>query len=161
MNLALRPIEASDQAFLFELYASTRAGELSVVAWSPEQKRAFLEHQFQAQQHAYFEGYEGASFQVIVVDSQPAGRLYVARWPSEIRIVDIALLPEYRNQGIGSRLIGDIQAEGAAVGQAVTIHVERFNPARHLYERLGFELAAERDAVYLLMRWQPGAPEVS
>jgi predicted GNAT family acetyltransferase len=89
---------------------------------------------------------------VIVVDGQPVGRLYVARWAEEIRVVDIAVLPEYRNRGIGSALLRDLMAEAAAAGKPLSIHVERFNPAVRLYARLGFAPAGDA-GVYLLMRW--------
>lgn len=87
-----------------------------------------------------------------MVDGRPAGRLYVARWPAEIRIVDISLLPEHRGHGIGTALLGDLTAEAAAAGTPLTIHVERFNPALRLYQRLGF-VAVGDAGVYLLLRW--------
>lgn len=154
-SVSLRPIQLSDVPFLFDLYAGTRAAELAQVDWTAEQKHAFLSHQFDAQRRAYADTYGEADFFVVLCDGAPAGRLYLARWSAEIRIVDIVLLPDYRGRGIGSGLIRDVQEQAAAAGQAVSIHVERFNPAKRLYERLGFRLAAERDAVYLLMRWEP------
>jgi GNAT superfamily N-acetyltransferase len=158
VSVSLRPVEPSDAAFLFELYAGTRAAELDQVEWSDSQKQAFLRHQFDAQHRAYAETYAGGDFLVILSDGVPAGRLYLVRWPAEIRIVDIVLLPAYRGRGVGGGLIRDIQEEAASTRRAVSIHVERFNPAKGLYERLGFRLAAERDAVYLLMRWEPDGP---
>ena len=65
-------------------------------------------------------------------------------------------MPEYRNAGIGTQLIGDLLVEGARTGLPVTIHVESFNPARRLYARLDFELA-EDEGVYCLMKWSPEA----
>ncbi|HVX29235.1 MAG TPA: GNAT family N-acetyltransferase, partial [Nitrolancea sp.] len=85
-------------------------------------------------------------------DGVPAGRLYVARWANEIRIVDIALVPRFRNRGIGTQLIGEVLAEGRESGKPVTIHVETFNPALRLYQRLGFR-AKEDKGVYLLLEW--------
>jgi ribosomal protein S18 acetylase RimI-like enzyme len=111
--------------------------------------------QFEAQSRAYAQ-YEGADFRVIERAGEPVGRLYVARWPKEIRIVDIAIVPAHRNEGIGTALLRELLGEGARVGQRVSIHVERFNPARALYERLGF--AEDADAgteVYALMVAQP------
>jgi ribosomal protein S18 acetylase RimI-like enzyme len=84
----------------------------------------------------------------------PVGRLYLSRWAREHRIVDIALLPEYRGAGLGTALLRDLLDEGAAAGKAVTIHVEKFNPALTLYRRLGFVAAGEEGA-YDLMRWKP------
>ena len=154
MDITLRPIQPEDMDFLYRLYHSTRELELDTVAWSQEQKAAFTLMQFNAQHQYYQENYTSADFLVILAGGEPAGRLYIARWPEEIRIVDIALLPEYRNHGIGTRLLKELLAEGERAGKPVSIHVESFNPARRLYERLGFAVAADK-GVYLLMQWSP------
>jgi GNAT superfamily N-acetyltransferase len=152
----LRPVEPGDDELLCRIYRSTREPELSQLDWDDPQKDAFVRMQFDAQRRHYEEHYEGASFDVVLVDGTPAGRLYVARGPEELRIVDIALLPEYRNTGIGTVLLRRLLAEAAAAGKSVTIHVERFNPARRLYERLGFAPVADR-GVHVLMTWPPPA----
>jgi ribosomal protein S18 acetylase RimI-like enzyme len=110
--------------------------------------------QFDAQDAWWRENYADASFDVIVADGEPAGRLYVHRGPSEIRIVDIALMPEHRGNGVGTRLLEDLLAEGDAGGKSVTIHVERMNPALRLYERLGFSVAEDK-GVYLFLERPP------
>lgn len=141
--------------FLLGVYRSTREEELAmIVDWSAEMKDAFIRQQFAAQHAWYQEHYEGAEFQVILVDGVPAGRFYVHRRPREIRLVDIALLPEHRQGGIGTSILRDLLAEGAAAGKPVTIHVEVYNPAMRLYERLGFKPIEERGP-YLLMEWRP------
>jgi ribosomal protein S18 acetylase RimI-like enzyme len=124
------------------------------VAWDDTQKEAFLRHQFDAQDVWWRENYAEASFDVIVVEGEPAGRLYVHRGPSEIRIVDIALLPAHRGNGVGTRLLDELLAEGDADAKSVTIHVERMNPALRLYERLGFSVAEDR-GVYLFLERAP------
>lgn len=154
MNVTLRPETQADLECLYRLYASTRESEMALVPWSAAQKEAFLRMQFEAQRVHYTRYYPTASFQVIEVDGRFAGRLYLDRWKSEIRVVDIALLPEFRGQGAGSALLSEILAEGRSSGKAVTIHVEHNNPARRLYERLGFKLAEDK-GVYLFMRWSP------
>jgi ribosomal protein S18 acetylase RimI-like enzyme len=136
------------------VYASTRAEELAVVPWDDAQKEAFLRAQFDAQDAWWRENYSGASFDVIVLDGEPAGRLYVHRGPSEIRIVDIALLPEHRGGGVGTSLLRDLLAEADESGKSVTIHVERMNPALRFYERLGFALAEDK-GVYLFLERPP------
>jgi GNAT superfamily N-acetyltransferase len=108
--------------------------------------------QFAAQAQYYREHYPNTSFDVIVLDDQPVGRLYVARWTDEIRIVDIALLPESCSRGIGTRLIQRLQAEARDAHKPLRIHVERFNPALRLYERLGFRQVEDR-GVYLFLEW--------
>ena len=153
-ELTLRPITESDLPFLLEVYAAARADELAQVPWSETEKRAFLTSQFQAQHHQYQTYYAAASFNIIEQNNQPIGRFYVDRWPNEIRIVDIALLPHYRNQGLGSHLLRQILAEGTAANKTVSIHVEKYNPAYHLYSRLGFQKIGET-GVYDLLAWQP------
>ena len=143
-----------DEPFLRRLYASIREDELAVVPWDEETKEAFLRQQFDAQDAHYREHYDGATYDVIEVDGEPAGRLYVARWDDEIRIMDIALLPEYRGRGIGTQLLRALLDEGARTGKRVSIHVEKHNPALMLYERLGFEPAADR-GVHILMEVTP------
>ena len=84
--------------------------------------------------------------------SEPIGRLYVDRRTEEIRIIDIALLPEYRGKGVGSKLIRALLDEAEQERMPVRIHVERFNPALRLYRRLGFKVV-EDEGVYYLMEW--------
>ena len=152
----LRPITPEDVLFLERVYASTRAEELALTDWSEEQKAAFIHQQFTAQDAHYRKHYPGAQFFVIEENGAPIGRLYVDRWSREIRIMDIALLPERRGEGIGARLIVELQEEAQAAGKSLSIHVEKFNPALRLYERLGFK-PVEDKGVYLLMEWR--APE--
>jgi ribosomal protein S18 acetylase RimI-like enzyme len=152
----LRPALAEDRELLFSVYASTRAEELTVVPWTPAEKDTFLRQQFAAQDAHYREHYAGADFLVIEAAGVPAGRLYVARWPREVRIMDIALLPSHRRRGLGTAILADLVAEATATGKVASIHVERNNPALRLYERLGFHTAADR-GVYLLLERSPGA----
>jgi ribosomal protein S18 acetylase RimI-like enzyme len=156
----LRTICEADLPRLFEIYASTRAEELALVSdWSEAQKTAFLSQQFLAQHQYYQEFYKGAELQVIELDHAVIGRLYV-HWnysPQEVRIMDIALLPDYRGRGIGSQLIHAIQQKGGEMGKSVSIHVEYNNPALQLYQRLGFHKIGEFNSVYFLLEWKPAA----
>jgi ribosomal protein S18 acetylase RimI-like enzyme len=151
--IALRPIVPDDRSFLRAVYASTRELELAAVEWDAAQKAAFVEMQFDAQHAYYQEHYAGAAFDVILVDGQPAGRLYVKRGSDEFRIVDIALLAEFCNRGVGTMLLRGLQSEAALAGKPLRIHVERFNPALRLYERLGFRQIEDK-GVYLFLEWR-------
>jgi len=155
-DVRLRPVTPDDRAFLLAVYGSTRTDELALTDWSEPQKAAFIQQQFSAQDHHYRKYYPNAEFSVIEFNGQSVGRLYVDRWEREIRIMDMAILPGYRNAGIGSRLLGQLQSEAGAAGKTLSIHVERMNPALRLYERLGFRPAADK-GVYLLLEWQPKA----
>jgi ribosomal protein S18 acetylase RimI-like enzyme len=126
-----------------------------MVPWDDATKRAFVAQQFSAQDHHYRTNYTDTSYDVILADGEAAGRLYVARWPDEIRIVDITLLPAFRGRGLGSALLRALIEEADAAAKPLTIHVEQANPARALYERLGFRPAGEH-GVYVLMRRAPG-----
>ena len=161
----LRPIELGDEAFLRQVYASTRAEELAQVPWSPEDKRRFIDWQFQSQHSYYRDNYPGASFHIIVLDGVAAGRLYLHRREREIRIIDIALLPGHRRKKVGSTLLRELMAEARASGSLLSLHLESLNPARTLYERLGFKKAGE-NGIYELLEWRPdsspsGLPEAS
>ena len=151
--VSLRPITPADTSFLARVYASSRAEELAVTGWSDDQKEVFCRRQFDAQSEYYAANYPEAAFQVIERNGAPIGRLYVARWEKEIRIVDITLLPEFRGSGIGTKLLRELQDEARAAGKSLSIHVERFNRALQLYQRLGFEQVEDK-GVYLLMSWK-------
>jgi len=153
--IRLRTKTEADRPFLTALYASTRTQEMAIVPWSDEQKQAFLLSQFDAQTSHYDQYYDGADFLIIEQDGVPIGRIYIDRTPEEIEIVDIALLPELRGAGLGSRLLRDILQEAEESGKSVKIYVENFNPARHLYDRLGFQ-HVDTNGVYHLMKWTSG-----
>jgi ribosomal protein S18 acetylase RimI-like enzyme len=152
MTIALREAGPADEAHLLAVYGGTREDELRMTDWDDVRKREFVEQQFRAQDAYYRANYANATYQVILVDGQPAGRLYVARWPDEIRIMDIALLGSFQRRGVGRRLLADLQCEAAGQNKPLRIHVERFNPALSLYDRLGFRLVEDR-GVYLFLEW--------
>lgn len=157
--ISLRPIRPEDRDLLCRIYGSTRTEELAPVPWTDEQKAVFLRQQFDAQTAYWDEQYPDAERSIVEVDGAPAGRLYVQRWPKEVRLVDIALLPEFRGRGVGTELIQRLFSVAARAGKPVTIHVEIFNPARALYERLGFAPKGEQ-GMYVLMEWKPETAEV-
>jgi ribosomal protein S18 acetylase RimI-like enzyme len=152
-SVTLRPIAPDDASFLSALYASTREEELRIVPWSAEQKAAFLQMQFQAQHDYYQQNYVDTAFDLIQLDGTNVGRLYVSRWPHEMRIVDIALMPDWRGRGIGGALLRALQDEARETARPLTIHVERNNPALRLYERLGFAMREDK-GVYLFLEWR-------
>jgi ribosomal protein S18 acetylase RimI-like enzyme len=150
--MTLTTATAADREFLFEVYAASRDSEMAMVPWTEAQKRGFLRMQFEAQDRHYREHYPRAQFQVIHHEGSPIGRLYLDEGPDEIRIMDIALLPAWRGAGIGSALLGEILARAAGSRRVVTLHVEHNNPARRLYDRVGFRAVAD-EGVYLRMEW--------
>lgn len=156
MNLSIdfRPICDEDVDDLEKIYASTRQEELSVLPWSNYDKKNFLKMQFKAQHQFYQNQFKNADYLMVLAIKQPIGRLYIDRRADEIRIIDIALLPNFRGQGIGSGLLQKILLEGQHSQKPVRIHVEQNNRALGLYERLGFQKIGE-NGVYFLMEWNP------
>jgi ribosomal protein S18 acetylase RimI-like enzyme len=155
IRLKLRPAGTGDDDFLFRVYASTRAEEMELVDWSADQKAAFLQMQFNAQREHYRAYYPHAEYQIIESEPGPVGRLIVDRSKDPLLLMDITLLPEYRNAGIGTTLIRDLMNEAAGMNWSMSLHVEVFNPAMRLYERLGFVKTAEQ-GVYQEMKWRAG-----
>ncbi len=151
-TITLYPASPADEDFLRRVYFSTREEELAPVPWEEAAKQAFLAMQFAAQ-HQHYHGYfPDADYLIVAIDGQPAGRLYVDRNEGEIRVVDIALLPEYRGRGIGTYLLESLLVEAQTAGKPVRLHVEPFNRALHLYERLGFRKIGEA-GFYWLLEW--------
>jgi ribosomal protein S18 acetylase RimI-like enzyme len=154
MPPALRPYCIDDQEFLFRLYASTRQHEIAAFGWPEPQQQAFLRMQFNAQQHWYEMSYGQADHQIVEQDGIPIGRIMVSRQRAFILLVDIALLPEFRGQGIGGELIRQLILECDQRKLPLRLQVQRINPAQRLYERLGFSKTGE-DQMYLQMEKQP------
>lgn len=152
MPITLRSAGNADEPFLFQLYASTRREELAAWNWTDAQMAAFLQMQFRAQRMSYESAYPGAEHSLVLEDGRPIGRLLVWRGEQEVRLVDVALLPESRNHGIGSRLIRQLMEECAAAGRRLTLQVLVTNPAKRLYERLGFRRTGG-DPMYDQMEW--------
>jgi ribosomal protein S18 acetylase RimI-like enzyme len=153
--VTLRACVPADLEFLLRVYAASRWDETALPAeWTDAQKDTFLRFQFHAQDAGYRTRYPRARYDVIVRDGEDIGRLYVDETTHEIRIVDIALLPAHRNQGIGRALVQAVLDEAERGGKVVSLHVELHNPAQALYHRMGFTVAGS-DSVYLLMQWIP------
>ena len=155
-TVALRPCGQADAAFERDLFASTRIDELAELGARGIDATAFIELQLRAQQAAYRARFADATVDVIEVDGGAAGRLVLADGDSELRIVDIALLPRWRNRGVGGAVLSALIRRAGERGQALVLTVAASNPARRLYERLGFESVGD-DGVHVFMRRRAGA----
>jgi GNAT superfamily N-acetyltransferase len=151
-KITLRPVQESDEGFLLSVYASTRADELAVVPWGPDQKTAFVKMQFSAQAQHYAAEHPGASHEIICLDAAPVGRLYLDRDADAFHILDVTLLPQFRNGGIGTVLLRRIIDEAGKNDKPVTIYVESFNRSLSLFGKLGFHTVAE-EGFRRLLRW--------
>jgi len=156
-KITLRPVTEADDKFLLAVYASTRAEELARVPWAAEQKEAFLRMQFEAQKSHYAAQYPKASHDLICADGTPVGRVYLDRGAGGFHILDITVLPQHRNAGIGSFLLGQLLDEATRAAKPVSIYVENFNPSLRLFQRLGFQVA-EENGFQLLLKRLPNLP---
>jgi ribosomal protein S18 acetylase RimI-like enzyme len=154
--ITLREATTDDVPFLGRLYRDTRRLEVEGWGWPREQQEWFLEMQFEARQSSYVAAFPDAEDRIVCMEDMPVGRLLVNLELAGLHLIDLALLEEFRNRGIGSELIGKLQKECAKEGRTLRLQVLQSNPAIRLYRRLGFaETGVE--AMYLHMAWTPAS----
>lgn len=152
-QISLRAVTPQDREFLLRVYATSREIELSVLPFDETQKRAFCEHQLDAQTNYYEEKYPQATHDIILLDDESVGRAYVNRGDKLISILDIAVLTEHRKKGVGTHIIKSLQDEAASSEKRVGVYVETFNPSQKFFRDLGFELV-ESDEMNLYFEWK-------
>ena len=154
VNVQLRPVTDADQEFLVGVYASTRADELAQVNWDESQKDAFIRWQYAMQKQEYDARYPNARYELILVDDQPAGRIWVGSDDTQIRLLDIALLTEFQNRGVGAYLVQQLIDEAKRAQKPLRHMVFMLNDnAFRFYERLGFTTIEDVGA-YKHMEWR-------
>ena len=154
-TVELRPVSESDNEFLLSVYTSTRAEELAQVEWAEGQQEMFIRWQFDLQRREYDTRFPDADYRVIIVDAQPAGRIWVGADSEQIRLLDIGLLPEFQNRGVGTALLERLKTEAQNAGKALRHMVFVLNNnAERFYERLGFKKIEDFGA-YKHMEWRP------
>lgn len=143
-----RTAAAEDEDFLCALYAATRKDEILTWGWEEAQAVSFLEMQWRSQQHSYAMYYPDAKKLIVLFDDIPAGQLILDTAADVLRLVDISLLPDFRGKGIGTELLRRLQQKASKSKQTIKLNVRLDNPARHLYQKLGFkdEQVSEMDA---------------
>ena len=153
-GISFREIKKQDMGFLRQLYSSTRSDEMAMVPWPQEQKDTFLNSQFDAQHQFYQDQFAEAAFLLVEMRGKPVGRVYLDRRQDELRLIDIAIAPDFRGQGLGTALLKELLEECRKMNLPARIHVEKNNPAMNLYARVGFK-PVEDQGVYDLMEWTP------
>jgi ribosomal protein S18 acetylase RimI-like enzyme len=153
MHYTLRSVRPEEDALQRAVYASTRAQELASTGWPSAFCEAFIDVQHRAQQSHYRQHFPQALNQFILVGADVAGRLWTDLRPDALHILDITLLPEFRNQGLGTRCLIDLQQRAQDIGRTLSIQVELHNPARQLYERLGFSPRGDAQGMHQCMAW--------
>lgn len=154
-SVALRRATHDDEDFLYRVYASTRADEMAQVPWNDAQKESFLRMQVTAQRTSYEEQFPGSEHSIVLLDGRQVGRIWIARTADEIRLLDITILPEEQNSGIGTYLLHQLIDEADREGKTLRHTVYKFNTGgQRFYERLGFTYAGEA-GIYLHMQRAP------
>ena len=154
-RLTLRPATEADEAFLLALYGSTREDELTQVEWGEGQKEQFVRWQFVLQRREYDARFPDADYEVILIDGEPAGRIWTGSDEEQIRLLDIALLPQFQRRGAGTLLLRRLI--DAAVREKKLLRHMVFvlnNDAHRFYERLGFVVIEDLGA-YRHMEYRP------
>ena len=154
LGLSYRALTEADLPFVEAMYVSSRLEELAPTGWNDSAKHAFLVSQHRLQHQHYQTHYRDTEWLIVERDGAAIGRLYLADWPAEIRVVDVAIAEGSCGQGCGTAILKDVLATARAAGKPVTIHVEKGNAAARLYERLGFRLVEDK-GVYDFCRWDP------
>jgi len=152
-RLILRPVTSDDDQFLLSVYDSTRAEELAQAEWQPGQREVFLKWQFDLQRREYDARFPDAEYYLIVIDEQPAGRIWIGQDDKQIRLLDIALLPLFQNRGAGTLLLTWLIERASACEKPLRHMVFVLNNDAHrFYERLGFMMIEDLGA-YKHMEW--------
>lgn len=149
LAFALRPALPADVDFEHFLYASTRE---DLRPLGPEVFDGLVGMQFRAQSMSIRLDHPNADRQIVVVEDAPAGRIIVDESGEQIQVVDVALLPEYRGQGIGTSLLRGVLAQADRMGRSIALHVEKQSRAVRLYERLGFLISGESGLYFEMLR---------
>lgn len=145
----------ADDDFLYEVYDSTRADELGQVEWEEGQKETFVRWQFDLQRREYHARFPDARHQLILIDGEPAGRFWTGEDEEQIRLLDIALLPQFQKRGAGTILLRGLMKEAASAGKLLRHMVFVLNNDAHrFYERLGFVVIEDLGA-YKHMEYRP------
>lgn len=149
----LQDVSPHDEAFLFEVYASTRRDELMMTGWGREEQDVFLRMQYELQKQSYALTHNDAIHKLLLLDGVRVGRLMTAETEDALLLIDISLLEAYRGQGIGTELLRGLQKKAAEHDKVLRLHVLQNNPAARWYERLGFRKTGD-SFPYSALEWK-------
>ena len=155
-DLRLRPVAPDDAHFLRVLYRTTREPEFIHTSWCEAQKAAFCDMQYDAQAAGFGHAWPHAKHLVICFAGLAVGRLVKGLTADGLRLVDIALLPQLRNRGLGTAILRQLQEEAATRGLPLELAVVKSSRALGLCRRLGLAVTGELGAHYAL-RWHAAA----
>ena len=145
MEFARRPATAADCDWLWETKTRClrRYIEQTYGRWDEDIQRARFDASFEADE-----------IQIITVGGNDAGFTALRREPKDIQLFNIMIAPEFQNRGLGTAVLHDLLAGAQARRVPVRLQVMKVNPARRLYERLGF-VVSEETPTHFRMVWEP------
>lgn len=155
-RLTLRPESADDRDFRYRLFCDSRLPEWYQVDLPAQVRKQLMQQQFHAQTVSYRQEFPHGRFDIVELDGEPIGRIVVDRPSTMIYIVDQAIVPQRRNQGIGTAIMHSLMEEAARAGLPVRLKVADTNdPSMRLYSRLGFVVVSDAP-IYIDMEWRAG-----
>ncbi len=153
-SITTRAASKQDDAFLFGLFQAVRLPEFAHAGLAGVQLDLLMNIQYAGQMQTYGAEYPGGD-EIVLLDGEAIGRIWLYRGTAEHHLVDIALMPEYRNRGIGTALLQDAIAGARAAGVRLRCSVAATNPGSlRFHQRLGF-LVAGRDELYYDLALEP------
>jgi ribosomal protein S18 acetylase RimI-like enzyme len=144
VDSSLRPATDGDYDFLWWLHGATMRTYVDAI-WGWDE--AFQRQHFQ-------DHFDPARIEIVERAGEAAGYISVERGEDAIFLGAIEIAPDSQNQGIGTGLIRDLQDEAQGRGVPLKLQVLQGNPARRLYERLGF-VATRETETHIMMSWLP------
>lgn len=142
----LRQATDADYEFLYRLHVAAMK-DLVARVWGWDDAR---------QEQFFADHFDPAPSRIIVVDGEDAGVVAVVWGEADAFLASIEILPEYQGRGLGTAIIRHIIAAAEARGLPVRLRVLKINPARRLYERLGFVITGETETHSLMARLPSG-----
>jgi ribosomal protein S18 acetylase RimI-like enzyme len=146
---ALRPALPADADFEHLLYASTRD---DLRPLGPEVFDGLVGMHFRAQSMSVRLEHPQAEHKIVMVQEAPVGRLIIDASGNHIEVIDVALLPEYRNYGLGTSVLRSVLAQADRLGRAIRLNIEKQSRAVRLYERLGFVICGDIGMYFAMSR---------
>jgi GNAT superfamily N-acetyltransferase len=154
-TLAVRPALPQDEVFLYELYVAIRGPLFAMAPITQTQREHLLRMQFRAQLSSYQQQFPNSCYHLVLLDSNPVGRLWVALAGDAFLLVDIAIHPSRQSKGLGTALVQRLQQEAQNAKLPIRSTVDRFNPGSlRFHQRLGFQIVRE-DQLQYYMEWRP------
>ncbi len=147
-HVTTRAATEQDDAFLFALFKDVRSAEFAHAPLAPAQLDMLMNIQYAGQKQSYGAQYPGGN-DIVLLDGQPIGRMWLYQGPAEHHLVDISLMADFRNLGIGAALLTEAIAAARAAGVRLCCSVAATNHGSlRFHQRLGFQIVGQDEVYY-------------